>query len=81
MAFFGKDVTPRINGANSRCLARITGKTPHQEASEKTQTYNVVMGIKGRKLQWLGHILRMEKDKKGKVQSAIGKCHQIPDSD
>ena len=49
----------KINGANARCLSRITGKTAHQEASSRTRTYDLVLAIRRRKMQWLGHILRL----------------------
>ena len=49
----------RINGANSRCLARITGRSIHLEASARTQTYDIVTAIRQRKWKWLGHILRL----------------------
>lgn len=53
----------RINGANARCLSRITGRTAHQEASARGQTYNLVGSIQQRKWKWLGHILRMPGDR------------------
>ena len=53
----------RINGANARMLSRITGKTAHQEASRRTQTFDIIKAIIKRKLQWLGHILRFKEDR------------------
>ena len=49
-----------LNGANSHMMSRITGKTIHEEASRKTRTFDVVAHIRSRRLQWVGHILRME---------------------
>ena len=48
----------KINGTNARCLARITGRSVHTEASQRTQTFDVIMAIRQRKWKWLGHILR-----------------------
>ena len=48
-----------INGANARCLSRITGKSCHLEASSRTRTYDLVGAIRQRRKKWLGHILRM----------------------
>ena len=37
----------------------ITVKTPHQEASHKWSTFDLVKWIRSSRLQWLVHILRM----------------------
>ena len=41
----------RVNGASSRCLTRITGKSiqVHQEASARTQSFNIATVIRKRK--------------------------------
>ena len=51
-------VMRQINGANSRMLARITGKTIPQEARPMTCSFNLVKAIRKRRLKWLGDILR-----------------------
>ena len=50
----------RINGANSRMLARITGRpiTIRDEARPLTTSWDVVKQIRRQRLKWLGHILR-----------------------
>ena len=57
------EVTRAINGANAQMMAVITGSTPRQEASAKTRTFDIMMWIRARRLQWLGHILRMGTDR------------------
>ena len=54
-----KKVIRALNGANSRMLSVITGKTIHEEASEG-KTFDLVKWVRARRLQWAGHILRME---------------------
>ena len=51
-----------LNGANSRCLSRITGRTIQQEASERTRAFDLVAAIRRTRASWLGHILRMDKE-------------------
>ena len=48
----------KLNGWCSRCLAPITGKTPHEEASARKQTMCVTGIIRYRRLIYLGHVLR-----------------------
>ena len=52
-------VTAKLNGANARCLSRITGKSAHVEASRSTRTYDLVAAIRRRRFKWLGHLLRL----------------------
>ena len=54
-----------LNGANSRMVSRITGKSAHEEASVRTRTFDVVASIRARRLQWVGHILRTKSDNDG----------------
>ena len=53
----------QINGANSRMLARITGKTIPQEARPLTCSFNLVRAIRKCRLKWLGDILRNGPDR------------------
>ena len=41
----------------------ISGKTPHQEASPKWRSFDIVRWIRARRLAWLGHILRLGKER------------------
>ena len=49
----------KLNGANSRMLARITGKPIPQEARPASTSLNLVRKIRMRRHRWLGHILRL----------------------
>ena len=59
-----EDVRRALNGANARMMSIITGKTPHEEATANTRTFDLVKWIRARRLQWLGHILRMGPERK-----------------
>ena len=58
------EVARALNGANSQMLSVITGKTPHAEATNDSCTFDLLRWIRARRLQWLGHILRMDKGRK-----------------
>ena len=58
--YMDDEVRRKINGANSRMVSVITGNTQRQEATEATCTFNLVRAIRARRLQCLGHILRMD---------------------
>ena len=57
-------LTPRSlatrNGFNSRQLQRITGRSYREEATKPS--YDLLMAVRMRRHQWLGHILRMPAD-------------------
>ena len=59
-----KETRKALNGANASMVSVLTGKTPHQEASVKWMTFNIVAWVRARRLQWLGHILRMGPERK-----------------
>ena len=63
-----------LNGANSHMVSRISNKTIHEEASRETRTFDVVSWIRARRLQWVGHILRM--DEKRLVYKALKHIHE-----
>ena len=54
-------VVKMINGFNSRCLHRVTGKSYRSTAS--APDYNLVLAIRRRRLRYVGHILRMDSDR------------------
>ena len=60
---FRAQVQKKINGAHSRMMSIITGKTPREETTRGTQTMDLLMRIRARRLQWLGQILRMQDDR------------------
>ena len=48
-----------LNGANAYMLSHITGNNRHYEAAQHSTTFNLLLWIRARRLQWLGHILRL----------------------
>ena len=71
-----EEVARALNGANSQMLSIITGKTPHAEASEDTRTFDLLRWIRARRLQWLGHILRMGQERK--LKQAVFEIYKSP---
>ena len=69
-------VSKALNGANSLMLSVITGQSPHTEASADTRTFDLLRWIRARRLQWLGHILRMEK--KRMLKQAVYEIFRAP---
>ena len=54
-----EQTTRMLNGANSQMVARITGNSAHHEADPKTRTFDLTKWIRARRLQWVGHLLRL----------------------
>ena len=52
----------KLNGANASCLHRFTGKSRIEESRRATCTYSLCDDIRRRRMTWLGHILRMQKE-------------------
>ena len=50
-----------VNGFNSRCLHRITGRSYQQEASDPT--FDIIKALRQRRLRYLGHIMRMPENR------------------
>ena len=50
-----------VNGFNSRCLHRITGRSYRMEATNPT--FHLVRALEQRRMRWLGHILRMPEER------------------
>ena len=62
--YIDEETRRALNGANAGMVSVLTGKTQHQEASKKWRTFDLVAWVQARRLQWLGHILRMGSERK-----------------
>ena len=60
-------MTPKVcealNGTNSSMVNKITGRVIREETSVG-KTFDLIRWIRVRKIQWIGHILRMGEDHK-----------------
>ena len=65
-----------LNGANSQMLAVITGNSQREEATKKKCTFDLVMWIRSRRLQWAGHILRQGPERK--IKQALFEMFKAP---
>ena len=50
-----------VNGFNSRCLHRITGRSYRMEATDPS--FDLVRALRQRRMRWLGHIMRMPEER------------------
>ncbi len=57
-------------------LSVISDKTQHEEASVETRTFDLIMWVRARRLQWLGHILRMGTERK--LKQAVFELFKAP---
>ena len=69
--YLNESTMAAINGANARCVSRITGRSVHEEASPSTRTYDLVADIRERRHKWLGHILRLPGNRLIKTALAV----------
>jgi hypothetical protein len=74
--YLTNEVVKKLNGANAQMLCIITGKTPREEATAKTCSFSLINWIRSRRLQWVGHILRMGTDRK--VKQAVFEMFKAP---
>ena len=58
--FLNPKVMAKLNGANSKMLARIMGTCVRDEARSSTAHFDLVKEVRARRLKWAGGILRMD---------------------
>ena len=69
------DVRAALNGANASMVSVITGNTIREESTDG-KLFDLVKWIRARRLQWLGHILRMTQERK--IKHAIYVMFKTP---
>ena len=52
-----------LNGANSKMVSSITKRSVHDEARSEGKTYDVVAGVRAKRMRWLGQILQMDESR------------------
>jgi len=62
------DVRVVLNGSNASMVSVISGKSIREESTDG-KLFDLVKWIRARRLQWLGHILRMTQEQK--IKQAI----------
>ena len=70
-------VCAALNGANSSMVRKITDKTIREEVT-KGKTFDLLLWIRVRKLQRLGHISLLRMDRKRKVNQTIFEMFKAP---
>ena len=73
--FLSREVRRALNGANSQMVSIITGRSAHEEAAEG-KTFDLIRWIRARRLQWLGHILRMGPERQ--LKQAVYEMFRAP---
>ena len=63
-----KKIESKLRGFEGRCLRRILRirwehRTTNEEISKRTGITNIVLEVKKRRWKWLGHVLRMNKER------------------
>ena len=53
----------KLNGANSKMLARIMGTSIREEARSTTAHFDLVKDVRVRRLKWAGGILHMDENR------------------
>ena len=61
--FITPKVMAKLNGANSKMLARIMGTSIRAEARSITSHFDLVKEVRARRLKWAGGILRMDSNR------------------
>ena len=61
--FLTPKVMSKLNGVNSKMLARIMGTSIRAEARSVTSHFDLVKDVRARRLKWAGGILRMDSNR------------------
>ena len=58
--FLTSKIMSKLNGTNTKMLARIMGTSIREESRSVTDHFDLVKGVRARRLKWAGCILRMD---------------------